>query len=180
MTRLAALLLACVLPVAAAAERLRVDLIVFGNPPTANQPGTAPRHPVNEAALAMDDARGLAQVGITLLPESASTLATEWAALKASRRYSPLLRMSWVQESSSADGGPALRVYLPGGDGVSALEGWLRLNAGVVPVLTADLELAQSPGQSHRLQARRNLPIGSLHYLDSAGLGVLARVTPAR
>ena len=79
-----------------------------------------------------------------------------------------------------ADGGPALRLYAPSGDGVSGLDGWLRLNAGRFPHIEADLEYVQVlDGQAlgYRLRERRKAPAPSLHYLDSARLGVLAKVT---
>jgi len=178
----AALLLA--LPLLARAERLRVDVLVFLNPPSAVERGTAPRHPDDARALSLDDARGLAYQGIALLPESNTTLAAEWATLKASKSYRPLLRMSWIQQSPSSDRGPALRVYQPGGDGVSGLGGWLRLHGGRSPALSADLEYVQAyPGQpptGQRLQERRVLGLDTLHYLDSARIGVLARVTVVR
>ena len=87
-------------------------------------------------------------------------------------------------QSPSSDRGPALRVYQPGGDGVSGLGGWLRLHGGRSPALSADLEYVQAnPGQpptGQRLQERRVLGLETLHYLDSPRVGVLARVTVAR
>ena len=184
MSRLAALLLALALPATAAAEKLRVDVLIFLNPPSADEQGTAPRHPDDERAIAIDDVRGLAYAGIALLPEDSSTLATEWATLKATRRYKPLLRLSWLQDVPRFENGPALRIYQPGGDGSSGLGGWLRLHQGKGVLLSADLEVVQlGSGQQpigYRLQERRALPMDALQYLDSTRIGVLARVSAAR
>lgn len=184
MKRLAALLLALALPLAASAERLRVDVLIFTNARASPYPGTPPRHPDDERALAIDDARGLAQAGIVMLPEASSTLAAEWATLTLSKAYKPVLRLSWLQDGAMFEGGPALRIYLPGGDGISGLDGWLRLNRGRSVQLSADLELVQVGSdklpQAHRLQERRELPLDALHYLDSNRIGVLARVSAAR
>lgn len=184
MKRLAALLLACALPFAASAEKLRVDALIFLNPPSPGESGTAPRHPDDERAISLDDVRGLAYAGIALLPEDSSTLAAEWNLLKASHRYRPLLRLSWLQDTPRFEGGPALHIYQPGGDGISGLDGWLRLHRGKGVLLSADLEVVQ-PGPDrqplgHRLQERRGLTMDTLHYLDSPRLGVLVRVSAAR
>ena len=98
MMRIAALLLAIALPVTAAAEKLRVDVLIFLNPPPADERGTAPRHPDDETAISLDDLRGLAYAGVALLPENATTLAAEWATLSANKSYRPLLRLSWLQK----------------------------------------------------------------------------------
>lgn len=185
MRRIAALLMALALPATAMAERLRVDVLIFLNPPPLQEQATAARHPDNERAIGIDDLRGLAYAGIALLPESASSLASEWATLNANRSYRPLLRLSWLQEAPDSERGPALRVYLPGGGGQSSLEGWLRLQGGGMhPTLAADLETVQiAAGGSalgYRLKQRRSLPLNTLHYLDSPGIGVLARISPAR
>ncbi|MES2885772.1 MAG: CsiV family protein [Pseudomonadota bacterium] len=184
MKHFAALLLALALPVAASAEKLRVDVLIFLNPPSAEEVGSPPRHPDDERAIAIDDVRGLAYAGIALLPEDSSTLAVEWNLLKASRRYRPLLRLSWLQDVPRFEGGPALRIYQPGGDGISSLDGWLRLHQGKGVLLSADLEVVQ-PGPErqplgYRLQERRALTLDTLHYLDSSRIGVLARVSAAR
>lgn len=184
MNRLAALLIALALPATAAAERLRVDVLIFLNPPPLQERATTARRPDNERAIGIDDARGLAYAGIALLPESASSLAAEWATLSANRSYRPLLRLSWLQEAPDSERGPALRIYLPGG-AEGSLEGWLRLQGGGMhPSLAADLETVQiAAGGSalgYRLKQRRSLPLNTLHYLDSPRIGVLARVSPAR
>jgi len=183
MKRLAALCLLAALPLGARAERLRVDVLVFLNPPSGEELGTAPRHPDEKSAIAIDDVRGLAYAGIALLPENATTLAPEWATLKARRGYTPLLRLSWLQDAPVGDKGPALRVYLPAGDGISGLSGWLRLEGGRALALSADLEQVQTGADRKplglRLQQRRSLGMDTLHYLDSTRVGVLARVTAA-
>ena len=185
MRRIAALLITLAMPTMALAERLRVDVLIFLNPPPLQEHATATRHPDNERAIGIDDLRGLAYAGIALLPENASSLASEWATLSANRSYRPLLRLSWLQEAPDSERGPAMRIYLPGGDGQSSLEGWLRLQGGGMhPALMADLESVQTTAGGnalgYRLKQRRSLPLNTLHYLDSPRIGVLARVSPAR
>ena len=191
MNRSAIALLALTLPLSAAAERLRVDALVFQNLAGGEERGSSPRRPDDPRAIGLDDTRGLAAAGITLLPETSSTLAAEWQALAAARNFKPLLRLSWMQENPGLQGGPALRIYLPNGDGISGLSGWLRLNKGRVEHLTANLEYVQAETvisknnaalrapQAYRLQERRTVGTQALHYLDSSRIGVLVRVTPA-
>jgi len=182
MRAIALLLIA--LPFTAAAERLRVDVLLFQHPPSAEERGTAPRHPDDDRAIALVDPRGLALAGIALLPETSSALGAEWTTLRRSPRYKALLRLSWLQESPPVEGGPALRLYLPGGDGVSGISGWLRLHGGRATALSADLETVQRGPQGEplglRLKQRRSLLPDTTHYLDSPGLGLLVRVSPAR
>lgn len=166
-------------PLAAQADRYRVEAIVFLNPaPT--ESGHAPQHPDIPQALSLDDTNGLRANGITLLPDTGTVLTAEWNNLRYSKRYQTLMRLSWTQDNPVADGGPALRLYAPSGDGISGLDGWLRLNAGRFPHIEADLEYVQvTDGQAlgYRLRERRKAPAPTLHYLDSARLGVLAKVT---
>lgn len=178
---LAALLL---LPLAAQAEKLRVDVLIFLNPQRASEHGTAPRQPDNDRAIAIDDVRGLAYAGVALLPETASTLSTEWGLL-AKRGYQPQLRLSWLQDVPRREAGPALRIYLPGSDRIGGISGWLRLepvpgaSQGKAFYLAADLEAVQVDHrrmvEAFRLQERRRLQADTLHYLDSSRIGLLAR-----
>lgn len=176
---IAAALLA--LPGLAAADKLRVDVLLFYNTPAADERSSAPRRPYNDSAIAIDDARALADAGIAMLPERGTTLAVEWATLSR-RGYQPARRLSWVQEPPRTEGGPALRVYLPGSDGISGIFGWLSLHRDKRLQLSADLEAIQAAGgqapTAYRLQERRTLELGVLNYLDSPRIGVLARVTP--
>ncbi|MDP3856127.1 MAG: CsiV family protein [Stagnimonas sp.] len=171
-----ALLLA---PLAAQADRYRVEALVFLNP-TPSESGHAPQHPDIPQALALDDSNGLRAAGISLLPDSNSVLSAEWNQLRASKRYQPLLRLAWIQDQPGGGEGPALRLYAPAGDGVSGLDGWLRLSAGRFPHLEADLEYVQTvagEALAYRLREKRKAPTPALLYLDSARLGVLTRVS---
>lgn len=170
-----ALLLA---PLAAQADRYRVEALVFLNPPP-TEAGHAPQQPELTRAYALDDSNGLAGAGISLQADSASVLSAEWANLRAAKRYQPLLRLAWIQDNPPAANGPALRLYAPSGDGVSGLDGWLRLSAGRYPHIEADLEYVQSHDgqpQGYRLREQRKTPNANLQYLDSARLGLLVRV----
>lgn len=170
-----ALLLA---PLAAQADRYRVEALVFLNPPPA-EAGHAPQQPELARAYPLDDSSGLANAGINLQADSSSVLSAEWANLRAAKRYQPLLRLAWTQDSPPAANGPALRLYAPSGDGLSGLDGWLRLSAGRYPHIEADLEYVQSHDgqpQGYRLREQRKTPNANLQYLDSARLGVLVRV----
>lgn len=170
-----ALLLA---PLAAQADRYRVEALVFLNPASA-EAGHTPQAPGLAQAYALDDAHGLAGAGISLQADSANVLSAEWANLRAAKRYQPLLRLAWTQDSPPAANGPALRLYAPAGDGVSGLDGWLRLSAGRYPHIEADLEYVQGRDgqpQGYRLREQRKTPNANLQYLDSARLGLLVRV----
>ncbi len=184
-----ALLLA--LPSLASAAKLRVDVLIFLHPASAEERGSAPRHPDDERAIAIDDVRGLAYAGVALMPPEATTLAAEWKQLGASGRYTPLLRLSWLQDTPRAEGGPMLKVFMPAGDRQTGLSGWLRLHQGKSgAALSADLESidlvpAAAAGTAPsalalRLQQQRVVGMDRLHYLDSPRIGVLARVTAAR
>jgi hypothetical protein len=176
---LTALLLAA-MPLLAAAERYRVDVALFLNPADTTESPAAPRHPDDVLAISLDDPAGLKAAGIEVLPEAGSLLGPEWMLLKNNHRYKPLLQLSWTQERAAAKGGPAVRVFLPSGDGVTNLDGWLRLNAMGYPVLSADLEYTQlSMGlpAGYRLREVRKVNAGALQYFDSARLGMLAKVT---
>jgi len=189
MKRFAAVLLALTLPLSAAAERLRVDALVFLNLTPSGERGSTPRRPDDGRAISIDDSQSLAAAGITLLPESSSTLNAEWKALSAAASFRPLLRLSWVQERPLLQGGPALRIYRPAGDGSSGLSGWLRLNKGNSEHVTAALEYVQADsslnaGLPHKplaflLQERRTVKLNTLHHFDSSKIGVLVRVAPA-
>lgn len=166
-------------PLLVRAELYRVEALIFLNPPGA-EAGTAPQGPENPRALALDDSNGLYAAGIQLQADSKSVLSAEWANLRASKNHQPLLRLAWTQSDPPASGGPALRIYEPSGDGVGGLEGWLRLSANRYPHLEADLEWVRAVDGlplAHRLRERRKLGSAGLHYLDSARLGLLVRVT---
>ena len=163
-----ALLLA---PLAAQAERYRVEALVFLNPATA-EVGRAPQRVALPQVLSLDDANGLRAAGIELQADSATVLANEWNAL--------LLRLAWTQPAPGPAGGAGLRLFAPSGDGISGLDGSLRLSSGRYPHLDADLEYVQTiegAPQAYRLREKRKMPTATLHYLDSARIGVLARVS---
>ena len=93
-------------PLAAQADRYRVEAIVFLNPaPT--ESGHAPQHPDIPQALSLDDTNGLRANGITLLPDTSTVLTAEWNNLRYSKRYQTLMRLSWTQDNPVADGGPS-------------------------------------------------------------------------
>jgi hypothetical protein len=167
----------------AAAEALRVDVLVFVHPYYVGETGSAPRHPDHPRALALDDLQGLQRVGITLLPEQPAALEDEWRRLTTIPRYQPLLRLSWVQTDVPLRDGPALRLFQPTGDGIGGLDGWLRLHAGRLPQLAADLEFVQAQPHTEepmawRLREQRRMATGTLQYFASTRIGLLARITP--
>ena len=171
-----ALLLA---PLAAQAERYRVEAIVFLNPANA-EAGRTPQRLSLPQVLSLDDANGLRAAGIEVQADSSTVLANEWNALRAGRRHQPLLRLAWTQPAPGPGGGAGLRLFAPAGDGVSGLDGSLRLSTGRYPHLEADLEYVQAAdgeAQAYRLRETRRMPGAGLHYLDSARIGVLARVS---
>ena len=169
----------------AEAERLRVDVLVFLHPESLEEAVAAPRHPDDPQALPLDDLRGLAYGGISLLPESGNALNAEWQQLTRLGGARRLLRLSWLQLDAPRENGAALRLHLPSGDGASGLDGWIRLNKGQRALLSADVEYAQAealPGQprrvkSWRLREQRRVDMDTVQYFDSARVGLLAKVS---
>lgn len=181
------ILLTLAMPFAAQAESYRVDLIVFLDKAGGGEWGRKPAPPDLRRALELGDAAGLKSADITLLPPEQFALASQWQRLQNSKRYQPLIRLSWVQQSPPEDNGPALHLRWGeplGGDaaGFAPVDGTVALTAGHYLHLDANLAYTQATGDTHvsyRLRENRLMRRDELHHLDSPRLGILARVTKA-
>lgn len=186
------LALSLLLPLAAQADAYRVDLIVFLDKNSADELGRPYSDPKPGKALDVSNAGALKAAGIAILPDDQFALTDQWQRLKTAKRYQPLLRLAWTQKDPPSDGSIALR--LKAGDAFSAnnsggsslispLDGDVALVLGSYLHLDADLAYTQKTAEgavTWRLREKRRLKRDELHHLDSAKLGVIARVVKAQ
>ncbi len=185
------LLLILVLPAATAAERYRVDLIVFIDLRAGSDPGLPARLPPLDGALGTDNAAALIGAGIRLLPDDAFGLQREWSQLRSSRNFRPLFRLAWEQTDPPARGGPRLAVQSGESVSITTPDSLLPLTlsplAGSVALrrsrflhLDVDLRYTESAGggsaRQFLLREQRRMRRDELHYLDGPRLRALARV----
>lgn len=183
---LTAALLASVMSVGHA-EIWQVDVLIFGHGRHAGsvpELGLMPEGFSEDKAIPIDDAARLQANGIRVLAESSSGLNQHWRRLANSRDHEPLLRLSWLQRDPPQRGGPRLLLrqgpsLVPmEGEAVRQLEGTLRLTLRRFLHLDADLRWNERDDfdgmvRSWRLQESRRMRSETLHYLDSARLGLL-------
>lgn len=168
----------------------RVDLIVYLDRQGAANAGAPPlKRPA--AGLSLQDGAALAAAGIRILPESAFGLETEWRRLSNARDYQPLVRLAWEQRQPPSQRGPRLEVafgqpfelVMPDAyttDVRTPLGGSVSLTLSRYLHLDVDLQYLRPPGagaRAYRLREQRRMRRDELHYLDSALIGVLARVS---
>lgn len=185
----------CLLASAGAAlgQQVQIEVLVF-----------AYSNPDGDAALSADDAdpdyRGmlLGEGGeqYSTLPRESLKLAGANDALARHARTRALLHVGWQQNASASRsvrlrGARSLSVSDPargllGGD-VPELDGDLSIRSGRGIEVTVDallrvagVERAGRPGPPtrFRLNSRRVLSYGELHYLDHPALGVIVRIDP--
>lgn len=179
-------------PIAALADTYRVDLIVFVDKGNGDEPGRA-YAPVNTAkALDPANAGALKAAGIEILPDDQFGLTDQWQRLKSAKRYQPLVKLAWLQKDPPSDGSVALRIKsgesfaVGGSDGSSlayTLDGDVALALGSYLHVDTDLAYTQKTAEGAamwRLREKRRVKRDELHHLDSARLGVLARVSKAQ
>jgi len=170
------LLLGLSLP--AQAETYRMDLIVFLDRTAAAEAGRPVQLPDLTGAVLPENAAALQAAGVTVLPDSAFALQDEWQKLRNSKRFQPIARLAWTQKDPPTKNGPALRVRWGDGD-PAPVDGRVMLLI-VNRYLTLDADLNFTSGNnSWTLDTRRRMRRDELHHLDSAKLGILARVTKA-
>lgn len=179
-------LIAVSLPGLAQASQYRVDVIVFMDNGGVGDERPIPAQAVNSSrAINTDAASRLAASGITVLPASSFGLESEWLHLRNTRRFRPVIKLSWVQNGTSS-GIPlsiseGASVALAGGSQISTVSGHIALYTGTFLHLDADLAYtfdgADGTPASYRLDEVRRVKFNELHYIDSPRLGVLARVT---
>ncbi|MFA5939198.1 MAG: CsiV family protein [Sinimarinibacterium sp.] len=174
----------------ALAETYRVDLIVFLDRYASGESGHAPVAPA-ENAIALDDSAALTAAGITLLPDAEFGLQQQWTQLRNAARFQPLIRLAWTQKDPPSDRGPALKLrqgqLLDVFDPLTASAYTLAPVDGSVALLLnrylqvdADLRYTVPSGDGfvqYELRERRRMRRDELHHLDSAKLGIVAKVS---
>lgn len=183
-------LLATLIALPAHADTWRVDLIVFRFLSPVEERGRLPQAPGTQDAIALDDAARLSAAGITVLPESEFGLNDQWARLRSSPQFRPLVKLAWTQNDPPPERGPRLRVLsgetwkLKDEQGLGErefreIDGSVALHLG--RYLHVDSDLVYTAGgetpQSWRLQESRRMRSEELHHLDSPRLGVLVKVS---
>lgn len=185
--------LALAAPLAAQAERYRVDAIVFIDRSAPAGESTQPLVlPDVAKALEPFEATPLRNAGIEILPDEQFGLVEEWQRLRNSKNHQPILRLAWLQKDPPAERGPSIRLHWGsaftevtqlGAQRVYPVDGSVALLAGRYLHLDADLVHTQADGtgalRSFRLDERRRLRRDELHHLDSPRLGMLVRATRA-
>lgn len=187
------ILLAVVAP--ARAETYRVDLIVFRNLWGAD---TAERAPATQpmdlrGAIEPTNVEALARAGIQLVPDGDFGLNPEWASLRVSKQFRPLIRIAWTQSDPPQDRGPSIlirggakmTVTEPGGFGAHEgyeVEGKVALLLSRFLHVDADLRYTETVADTGALALwplveRRRMRRDELHHLDSPRLGILAKVS---
>lgn len=160
----------------ARAETYRMDVIVFADRQAAGEAPSLSALPDLSGALMLDNSAALSAAGITVLPDAQFGLQTEWQRLRNSKRFTPLMKISWTQRDP-AGRGPALRVRT-GSEG-AMLDGRVAMRL-VDRYLTLDADLAYDTGTGiYRLDQRRKMRRDELHHLDGARLGIITKVSKA-
>lgn len=186
-------LLALALPLAAYAERYRVDLILFID--RSGPAGESPQPlqvPDTARAIETFETVPLRNAGIELLPDEAFGLTEEWSRLRNSKNHQPIVRLAWLQKDPPAERGPAIRLHWGNpftnvatlsAQRVYPVDGSVTLLAGRYLHLEAELVYTQADAsgelRSFRLKERRRLRRDELNHLDSPRLGVLMKATRA-
>ncbi|HKY93455.1 MAG TPA: CsiV family protein [Nevskiaceae bacterium] len=193
MTRAALLLLLLAVVAPVRAETYRVDLIVFRNlwGTESGERAPAARAVDLRGAIEPTDVAALARAGIQLVPDGDFALGPEWASLKSSKQFRPLIRLAWTQTDPPQDRGPSIlirggtKMTLTDPSGFGAREG-MEIEGKVSLLLTrflhldADLrymEAGTEPLAIWPLTERRRMRRDELHHLDSPRLGIVAKVT---
>ena len=174
----------------ALAETYRVDLIVFLDKYASGESGHAAQ-PATEPAIALEDSAALSAAGITLLPDAQFGLQEQWNRLRNAARFQPLVRLAWTQKDPPSERGPALKLrqgpLLNVFDAVTAsaytqaqVDGSVALLLNRYLQVDADLRYTVPSGDGftqYDLRERRRMRRDELHHLDSAKLGIVAKVS---
>ena len=186
-------LLGVLLPGVAAAEKYRVDVIVFAD---RSLPASESPQPPTQPDLARTfepwEVAPLRNAGIEILEDELFGLMNEWKRLSNSRNHEPLVRLAWLQKDPPAERGVAIRLrngkalvgMTPAGNAeFYPVDGWVSLLAGRYLHLDTSFVVTEprEDGQlvSYRLRERRRLRRDELHHLDSPRLGLIVRATRA-
>lgn len=171
----------------------QIELLVFlhqGPDPTDEVPPGDPGAPLTEGSLPLSPG-GL----YPPLPEDQLRLVSQWQRLARSRDYRPLLRLGWRQPALEEAQADRLSFQHPadGAPEPPALVGMVQVGRAPDGRLVAKLDLLYREHSTqgapetdigslthpprYRLQERRVLAGGELHYLDHPRLGVLLQAT---
>jgi len=170
---LAALTCLTLLPLAAAADPYRVELLVFAQPPDPavlpEAPGYRP-HCLDQAQFVAAQTPGAA----TAVSPDQHRLVPESQAIR--RRGSGmhlLVHTAWQQELPAGSPAPWIRV-----DDGRALRGCVR--AWLTPVPEVELEVAYETPAGERFGLYGKAPVrpADVHYFDHPALGALVRLDP--
>lgn len=189
----ALLLLAALAPATAAAERYRVDLIVFADRSVPANESTQPvTHPEPARTLEPWEVVPLRNAGIEVLEDELFGLMDAWNRLRNSKNHEPLIRLAWIQKDPPAERGIAIRLkqgkpltgMTAGGSAeFYPVDGWVALLAGRYLHFDASFVhtqvLEDGELRSFRLRERRRLKRDELNHLDSPRLGLLVRAQRA-
>ena len=197
--------LLAVLPLAAHAERYRVDLIVFLDRGGMTTELGKPFVPPDLTKALEPDPAALAGTGIDLIPDTAFGMPEVWNRLRYSKRYQPLLKLAWIQADPTAERALPLHIHnglplpmTPATPAASApsdatpplapityqtVDGTIALRLSRYLFLDADLVYTQPAPDgtlaSYALKEVRKMKRDELHYLDSPKLGIVVKVTKA-
>lgn len=184
----AVLMLCLAMPVQAATYR--VDMIVFLNNIDSGEQGRKPGSAPSAQGIDPADTAALSAAGIRIVPDADFALNDEWQRLRNSGAFRPLIRLAWTQNDPPAEPGPALAIRYGQpmayqnmdsfeSFDIQPVEGTVALLLGRYLHLDVDLRYAAMSGPdlvTYPLSERRRMRRDELHHLDSARLGVLARV----
>ncbi len=132
----------------------------------------------------------------TLLDDTAFQLNDEYAKLRRSGRYEPVLHLAWKQPATrrSKTRPVALTSRRSAGrppriEGVIRISKQRYLHADVDLILTRPVAPGQAPAadggfgpayRSYRMHAKKRMRSGKLYYLDHPLMGVLIKITPLK
>lgn len=164
----------------AADARYRVDMIVFLDLWATQGEAGGAVEPNLQNAIELNQSAQLSAQGIEVLPEDQFGLEDEWKHLRYSKQFRPLVKLAWTQKNPPSERGPALLLRSGKSEtdpNASAyVEGSVALLLSRYLHLDVDLSYVEN-GTAWKLDERRRMRRDEVHHLDSARLGVLAKVS---
>jgi hypothetical protein len=164
----------------AQAETYRMDVIIFVDLwASGSEAGSPPDAVSQKGVIDIDDVSALRAAGIEILPEDQFGLMDQYNHLRYSKQFKPLVRLAWTQKDPPQERGPGIRIRIGGtADGATppTVDGSIAMLLSHYLHLDADLRYQQD-GQSWSLDERRKMKRDEVHHLDSAKLGILAKVS---
>lgn len=184
------LFIGCALPSVGYAKRYRVDVLIFLNSADVinEQPMPTKLSMVPTQGLPPENTKKLTAAGIETLPVQRFGLSQEWDRLNNSVQFEPLLRLAWIQQSSSS--GTPLKIQagptytLANGKTVDAVSGYIALFTGTFLYLDTKVTYTEAGPEgapvSYLINEIRRVKFNDLQYVDSPKLGILAQVTKVK